>query len=110
MVDFVDGILTGADRSFYMEEFRIEAETCNHIGQTLSEARLRSQSGALVLAIRRADRNLIVGPMGDTLLLEGDSLICLGTVEQLRALNQILSPRNTPDLRLPNQKKNSNLK
>lgn len=110
VVDFVDGILTGADRSFYMEEFRIEAETCNHIGQTLSEARLRSQSGALVLAIRRADRNLIVGPMGDTLLLDGDSLICLGTVEQLRALNQILSPRNTPDLRLPNQKKNSNLK
>jgi voltage-gated potassium channel len=62
------------------------------------------------LAIRRADRNLIVGPMGDTLLLEGDSLICLGTVEQLRSLNEILSPRNPPDLRLPNQKKNSNLK
>jgi voltage-gated potassium channel len=110
VVDFVDGILTGADRSFYMEEFRIEAETCNYIGQTLSEARLRSQSGALVLAIRRADRNLIVGPMGDTLMLEGDSLICLGTVEQLRSLNEILSPRNPPDLRLPNQKKNSNLK
>lgn len=110
VVDFVDGILTGADRSFYMEEFRIEAETCNYIGQTLSEARLRSQSGALVLAIRRADRNLIVGPMGDTLMLEGDSLICLGTVEQLRSLNEILSPRNPPDLRLPNQKKKSNLK
>ena len=92
-----------------MEEFRIEAETCSYIGQTLSEARLRSQSGALVLAIRRADRNLIVGPMGDTLMLEGDSLICLGTVEQLRSLNEILSPRNPPDLRLPNQK-NSNLK
>jgi voltage-gated potassium channel len=110
VVDFVDGILTGADRSFYMEEFRIEAETCSYIGQSLSEARLRSQSGALVLAIRRADRDLIVGPMGDTLLLEGDSLICLGTVEQLRALNQILSPRNTPDLRLPNQNKTTNLK
>ncbi len=108
VVDFVDGILTGADRSFYMEEFRIDSDSCPYIGQTLSEARLRSQSGALVLAIRRSDRNLIVGPVGETLLLEGDSLICLGTVEQLRTLNAILSPKNPSTLRLPNHRFKNN--
>ncbi|HEY9701801.1 MAG TPA: potassium channel family protein, partial [Allocoleopsis sp.] len=46
VMDFVDGILTGTDRSFYMEEFLVNANTCTVIGQTLRDAQLRSQSGA----------------------------------------------------------------
>lgn len=92
VMDFVDGILTGADRSFYMEEFLLDAQTCPIVGQTLRDARLRSQTGSLVLAIRRADGNLIAGPNGDTMLVPGDLLICMGTAEQLRDLNRILSP------------------
>lgn len=92
VMDFVDGILTGTDRAFYMEEFLIDAQTCPVAGQTLREARLRSQSGALVLAIRRAEGSLIGGPTGDTPLLPGDLLICMGTAEQLRELNRILEP------------------
>ncbi|MFN9173310.1 MAG: potassium channel family protein [Synechocystis sp.] len=103
VVDFVDGILTGADRSFYMEEFRIGNSNCPYVGQNLREARLRSQSGALILAIRRHDRELIVGPIGETLLVDADSLICVGTVEQLRALNNILCPLNPSAVRLPNK-------
>lgn len=101
VMDFVDGILTGTDRSFYMEEFRLDPEVCPVVGQTLSEARLRSQSGALVLAIRRADGILIGGPTGETVLLPGDAMICMGTAEQLRALNQILTPLSSKTLRLP---------
>ncbi|MGB3204243.1 MAG: potassium channel protein [Crinalium sp.] len=92
VMDFVDGILTGTDRAFYMEEFLINPQTCPVVGRTLREARLRSQSGALVLAIRRADGKLIGGPTGETELLPGDLLICMGTAEQLRQLNQILEP------------------
>ncbi len=92
VMDFVDGILTGTDRAFYMEEFLIDPQSCPVVGQNLREARLRSQSGALVLAIRRADGNLIGGPTGDTQLLPGDLLICMGTAEQLRILNRILEP------------------
>ncbi len=103
VVDFVDGILTGADRSFYMEEFRISQSNCPFIGQTLREARLRALSGALILAIRRQDRDLIVGPVGESLLLDEDSLICLGTMEQLQSLNNILSPLNPATVRLPNK-------
>jgi voltage-gated potassium channel len=101
VLDFVDGILTGTDRAFYMEEFRIELQNCPSVGKTLREARLRSQSGALVLAIRRADGTLIGGPTGETQLMSGDSLICMGTAEQLRQLNQILSPLSSRGLRLP---------
>jgi voltage-gated potassium channel len=101
VMDFVDGILTGSDRAFYMEEFLIDAQTCPHVGETLREARLRSRTGSLVLAIRRVDGTLIGGPTADTQLIEGDLLICMGTAEQLSQLNQLLSPIQSKALRPP---------
>ncbi|WP_071189747.1 potassium channel protein [Trichormus sp. NMC-1] len=101
VLDFVDGILTGADRQLYMEEFLLDSSRCPFVGQSLHKAKLRSQSGALVLAIRRTDGNLIGGPTGDTVLMSGDTLICMGTAEQLRSLNQILGPINSQQLRRP---------
>ena len=101
VMDFVDGILTGSERSYYLEEFRIDSQICPFVNKTLREASLRSQSGALVLAIRRFDGSLIAGPTGDTLIIEGDSLICMGTAEQLRELNKLLGPINSDTLRLP---------
>ena len=104
VMDFVDGILTGTDRSFYMEEFLLSPESCAYVGQTLRNAQLRLKSGALVLAIRRTDGNLIAGPTGETVLYGGDMLICMGTAEQLRKLNQILEPLRSNPLRLPKKK------
>lgn len=92
VMDFVDGILTGADRELYLEEVRLDPAICPCVGRTLREARLRSQTGALILAIRRADGTLIGGPTADTKLMPEDLLICMGTAEQLRQINQILGP------------------
>ncbi|MGF1493990.1 MAG: potassium channel family protein [Microcoleaceae cyanobacterium] len=92
VVDFLEGILSGSDRTFYIEEFLISPEHCPKIGKSLDEAQLRLKSGALILAIRRADQTLIVGPNADTVLCSGDLLIGMGTSEDLRRLNQILSP------------------
>lgn len=94
VVDFVDGILTGSDRTFYMEEFLISPDVCPWVGQTLEKARLRPQSGALIIAIRRADGTLTVGPTAETMLQAGDVIIGMGTAEELRRLNRLLSPIN----------------
>ena len=104
VMDFVDGIITGANRSYYLEEFLIDSQDCPYVGKSLREAKLRSQTGALVLAIRRFDGNLIAGPTGETLILEQDAFICMGTAEQLRALNKILGPINSNNPRLPKNK------
>lgn len=101
VLDFVDGILTGADRQLYMEEFLLDPAFCPFVGQSLQKAKLRSQSGALVLAIRRSDGTLIGGPTGETVLMPGDTLICMGTAEQLRSINQILGPIRPQKLRKP---------
>jgi voltage-gated potassium channel len=34
-------------------------------------------------------------------LMSGDTLICMGTAEQLRGLNQLLGPINSQPLRRP---------
>lgn len=103
VMDFVDGILTGTDRTYYVEEYLLEPTTCNCLGQSLREARLRSHTGVLVLAIRRRDGRLIAGPTAETILEAGDLLICMGTAEQLRNLNQLLSPLRPDRFRLPRQ-------
>ncbi|MEM8640920.1 MAG: potassium channel protein [Cyanobacteria bacterium P01_G01_bin.54] len=91
VMDFVDGIITGTNRSLYLDEFVIDAELCRaYVGQTLSEAGLRMQTGILVLAIRREDGTLIGAPTGDTYLHAGDLIICMGTAEQLRELGHKL--------------------
>ncbi len=103
VMDFVDGIVSGTGRSFYMEEYLIDSQSCALVGQTLREASLRDRSGALVVAIRRSDGELIAGPTADARLHERDVLICMGTSEQLRLLNQILSPLRGRSLRPPRQ-------
>jgi voltage-gated potassium channel len=101
VMDFVDGIVTGSDRSFYMEEVVIETGNCPYVGQTLRDTNLRSQSSAMIIAIRRADGELIPGPRGDTQLLEGDLVTCMGTPEQLRTLIKSLIPIGSKMPRLP---------
>jgi voltage-gated potassium channel len=103
VMDFVDGILSSGDRTFYMEEFELTTAENPYVGKTLREAKLRSQSGALVLAIRRTDGTPIVGPNADTILMQGDHLICMGTAEQIRRLNKILFPMQSGFPRPPKQ-------
>jgi voltage-gated potassium channel len=101
VMDFVDGIISGTDRQLYMEEYLLEPGICPVIGQTLGQAKLRTQTGALILAIRRADGNLIGGPTADVVFMPGDVVIAMGTAEQLRALNQLLGPIDPKKLRKP---------
>jgi voltage-gated potassium channel len=46
----------------------------------------------MFLAIRRQNSTLMTSPAADTSLMAGDILICMGTAEQLRDLNQALIP------------------
>jgi voltage-gated potassium channel len=102
-MDFVEGILAGRERSFYIEEFLLEPDSSPCVGQTLAETQLLTQSGGLVLAIRRADGNLIGSPAATETLQAGDVLFCMGTAEQLRQMNQILEPNRGASPRTPKE-------
>ncbi|MBW4597075.1 MAG: NAD-binding protein [Brasilonema angustatum HA4187-MV1] len=101
VMDFVDGIISGTDRELYMEEFLLDPAICPFVGQTLGQANLRAKTGALLLAIRRTNGELIGGPTPETAFLTGDVLIAMGTAEQLRTLNKVLGPIGSKRLRRP---------
>ena len=102
VMDFMDGIFSSSDRTYYMEEFFLDPEVCGQIGQTLKESRLRRLTGVLIVAIRRRQGELVIGPTADVQLQSQDFLICLGTAEQLRIMNRILCPMNPEPLKRPN--------
>ncbi|MCM1981678.1 potassium channel family protein [Lyngbya confervoides] len=101
VMDFVDGMLSGASESVYIEELELHESDCPEVGKSLRESDLRSRTGAMVLAIRRLTGQLIAGPSPETQLEDCDTLICMGTAEQLRDLNQILSPLAPQEPRVP---------
>ncbi len=92
VLNFVDVLLSENGENLYMEQFQLHPSVCAFSGQKLWDLKLRTRTGALVVAIRRGDGTLIGGPTADTELMAGDLLICMGTSEQLQQLNQILEP------------------
>lgn len=103
VMDFMDGIFSEGDRTYYMEEFLLDPAVCTQIGQTLRDSQLRRRTGVLIMAIRRNHGELIVGPTADVLLQPRDFLICLGTEEELQSMNRLLSPLNSDPLQRPNR-------
>lgn len=101
VMDFMDGIFAGLDRTYYMEEFFLDPAVCSQIGKTLRESQLRTLTGVLIVAIRRTQGELIIGPSASDRLKAKDFLICLGTAEQLQRLNRLLSPINSEPLQQP---------
>ncbi|MEL6776790.1 MAG: potassium channel protein [Cyanobacteria bacterium J06597_16] len=102
VMDFMDGLFSGKDRTYYMEEFFLDPLVCAQVGQTLRESRLRTLTGVLIIAIRRNQGELVIGPTADVRLQSHDYLICLGTAEQLQIMNRILCPLNSEPLKRPN--------
>jgi voltage-gated potassium channel len=66
---------------------------CAPCGRTIGELRIREQTGALVIALRKADGSFDATPAADALLEEGDVLIGVGTIEEMRRLEELFAPR-----------------
>lgn len=103
VMDFMDGIFSGNAHTYYMEEFLLDPVVCSLIGQTLKESKLRTLTGVLIIAIRREQGELIIGPTAEVQLKARDFLICLGTAEQLESMNRTLCPINPGTIQQPIQ-------
>ena len=70
-----------------IEQLEVDADS-DLVGRTLAETRLRSELKVIVLAIRRADGQMLFNPAAETALAAGDYLIVMGEPEPLRRLEQ----------------------
>jgi len=72
-----------------MEEIRV-GETSSMIGQHLKDSGIRQKYDLIVVAIKRADGEMLFNPTPETLIQAGDTLILLGMRKELEALEEVL--------------------
>jgi len=88
IVDFLDVAMHGDEVSLALDEVHVRV-TSPLIGKTLADSGIRQQSGAVIVAIKPLDGKLNSNPAPATLLAVGDTLIALGTVQQLKDLDAL---------------------
>jgi voltage-gated potassium channel len=91
---FLDVVTTEAGPDTRLEEIEVTpASDC--AGRTIRELRIRHETGALVIAVRRRDGSFDTTPSPDVVLEPGDVIIAVGTDGELRSLEGLFAPRET---------------
>ena len=89
VVDFFETALRRGNDALAIEDLALPGDSpC--VGQTLDGLNIRRTTGATVLAILR-DGNPMVSPPGDLALAAADHLLALGTGDQLRRLEKLIT-------------------
>ena len=89
VMDFLDVLVHSDDLEMWLEEVNIGPNSALD-GVQLGEAQLRDTIGITVLAVRRADGQMLVNPHGDVVLKAGDTLIALGARSDLDRAEQAI--------------------
>jgi voltage-gated potassium channel len=89
---FLDVVTTAEGDDFLLEEIEVK-ESCARAGQTIRDLRVRDETGAIIVAIRKRDGTFDTTPSPDELIEAGDVLIGVGTAEEIRQLEDFFAPR-----------------
>jgi voltage-gated potassium channel len=89
---FLDTVMTAEGDDFRLEEIEV-TETCARAGRTLRDLRVREETGAMIVAVRKPDGRFDTTPDPGELIEAGDVLIGVGTAEEIRRLEDFFAPR-----------------
>jgi voltage-gated potassium channel len=90
VVSFLDIATHSPDLALRLEESEVR-QGSQVAGKTLAQARLPQETGLIVIALRKAEagpHDFTFNPVADTVLSPGDTMIVLGTPNQLTALRE----------------------
>lgn len=97
VAEFLDIVSTAGEP---MPELRFEeivvSSTCEPCGQSIGQLRIRERTGALVIALRKADGTFDPTPDPEAVLEEGDVLIGVGDTQEMRRLEELFAPHEAP--------------
>jgi voltage-gated potassium channel len=91
---FLDAVTTATGPDLQLAEIEVRG-TCAAAGRTIRELRIRHETGALVVTLRKSDGSFDTTPEPDTPIEAGDVLIGVGSPEEIRALEDLFAPRET---------------
>jgi voltage-gated potassium channel len=89
---FLDVVTTAEGDDFMLEEIEVK-ESCEHAGRTIRDLRVRDETGAIIVAIRKRDGTFDTTPSPDELIEPGDVLIGVGTPQEIKRLEDFFAPR-----------------
>jgi voltage-gated potassium channel len=87
--DFLDLVTHGGQVEFSLHEIAIAAESPLQ-SRSLGDANIRGNTGATVLAIRRADGLFELQPNSASQIQSGDVMVVLGTMDQAERLERLV--------------------
>ena len=88
---FLDVVTTAEGDDFLLEEIEV-TQTCARAGRTIRDLRVRDETGAIIVAIRKRDGSFDTTPSPDELIEVGDVLIGVGTPDEIRLLEEFFAP------------------
>jgi voltage-gated potassium channel len=88
---FLDAVTTATGPDLHLEEIEVP-DTCPQAGKTIREIRVRHETGAIIIALRKHDGTFDTTPEPDVVVDAGDVLVGVGTSEELRRLDELFGP------------------
>ena len=89
---FLEIVSSHAGPDFRFEEIEVRAD-CPHAGRTIRDLRVRKETGAVIVALRKPDGRFDTTPSPDVRFEVGDVLIAIGTAPELHALEEMSAGR-----------------
>jgi len=89
---YLDVASTSGSDEIQFEEI-VVTPGCLHVGETIGGLRVRDTTGALIIAVRKADGSFDTTPSPSLPLEEGDIIIGVGKPAELRALEELFTPK-----------------
>jgi voltage-gated potassium channel len=87
---FLDAVMTATGPDLHMAEIEVP-DSSVHAGQTIRNIRVRHETGALIVAMRKKDGTFDTTPEPDVSIDPGDVLVGVGTTEELRRLEDLFA-------------------
>ncbi|HSS79691.1 MAG TPA: NAD-binding protein [Gaiellaceae bacterium] len=88
---FLDIVSTSGGPELLFEEIEVK-QSCREAGKSIRELRIRQQTGAMIVALRKGDGTFDTTPEPDAVLDVGDVMIAAGTPEELGRLEELFAP------------------
>jgi voltage-gated potassium channel len=89
---FLDTVTTATGPDLQLAEIEVPA-SCGAAGRTIRDLRIRHETGAIVVALRKRDGSFDATPEPDTTIEAADVLIGVGSPDELRRLEDLFAPR-----------------
>ena len=87
---FLDAVTTATGPDLHLAEVQVH-RTCPQAGKTIRDIRVRHETGAIIIALRKKDGTFDTTPEPDVAIEPGDVIVGVGTTDELRRLEDMFA-------------------